>query len=186
MIEPSPTMPTVDPDLLRAHVEYSVWARQKALGMVDKLPPSAVTAPVESSFPSIFATLTHVYRADKYYFSFMSSEGTPWRELDSPESYVRLKSEWAKLHDEMLAWARESLNERSDVLLSGWAVWPCWMALMQMVSHGTHHLGQVLTLVRQAGYAPTPDENTDLIFYYLQRFPQAHQTNWKEAFGITE
>ena len=178
-------MPTVDPDLLLAHVEYSVWAVHKTLDMVDKLPAEALTKNVECSFPSIFATLQHVYHADRYYFTFMKGDRIEWRELDSPETYVHLKNEWAQLHTEILAWAKENLGERRDVVLSGWAVWPCWMALMQMVSHGTHHLGQVVTLVRQAGYTPTPDDFTDLIFFYLQRFPQQDQTRWQDAFGMT-
>ncbi len=71
MIEVSRTMPTVDPDLLLAHIEYSEWAVQKTLDMVDKLPAEAVAKRVESSFPSIFATLQHVYHGDKYHFTFM-------------------------------------------------------------------------------------------------------------------
>ena len=186
MIEASRTMPNVDPDLLLAQVEYSVWATQKTLDMVDKLPAEAVTKPVDSSFPTIFATLQHVYHGDKYYFTFMKGDAIEFQELDSPETYVDLKNEWARLHAEMLAWAKENLRGRKDVVLRGWAVWPCWMALMQMVSHGTHHLGQVVTLVRQAGGTPTPDDFTDLIVYYLQRFPQENQMAWKEAFGMTQ
>lgn len=57
------------------------------------------------------------------------------------------------------------------MILDGWGAWSTWHVIMQMANHTTHHLGQVLTLARQAGYEPTQDDWTDLILYYLQRFP---------------
>ena len=182
MIEPRRTPPETDFELLLAHVEYSIWATEKTLAMVDRLPEAAVTQKVESSFPSILATLVHVYRGDRYYFALMKGEET---KAAPPETYQELKREWANLHGEMTAWARDHLRARKDVVLKGWGVWPCWMALMQMVSHGTHHRGQVVTLLRQAGCTPTPDDFTDLIFYYLQRFPQAEQADWRAVFGMS-
>ena len=41
----------------------------------------------------------------------------------------------------------------------------------QVANHATHHLGQMLTLIRQAGYSPVQADWTDLILFYLQRFP---------------
>jgi uncharacterized damage-inducible protein DinB len=61
-------VPNVDPDLLLAHLEYVVWSVDKTLAMVDNLPPAAVTRPAASSFPSIFATLRHIYQGERYYF----------------------------------------------------------------------------------------------------------------------
>ena len=126
-----------------------------------------------------------MYNADLYYFKLMKGDTVdgPWPV--APETYAELKTRWSALHEDLLAWARESLSTQKDIVLKGWGVWPCWIALMQMVSHGTHHLGQVVTLVRQAGYTPAPDEFTDLIFYYIQRFPQENQLDWRSVFGMT-
>jgi len=176
--------PNIDPNLLAAHVEYAAWARRKVLGMLDALQEDELTKTVTSSFPSIFATMVHVYRADRYYFDKMRSDEEAKRP-EPPESYGALKQAWSELWDEMLPWAGTHLVERKDVVLEGWAKWPCWMALMQMVSHGTYHLGQVTTLIRQAGHAPTPDDMSDLIFFYLDRFPQEDQKPWKETFGMS-
>lgn len=44
------------------------------------------------------------------------------------------------------------------------------MIVMQIANHASHHLGQMLTLIRQTGYAPVQSDWTDLILYYLQRF----------------
>ncbi len=88
-----------------------------------------------------------------------------------PQTYADLKIELPKLHESILQWSRDNLHARQYMILHGWAAWPTWQVIMQMANHTTHHLGQVLTLARQAGYEPTQDDWTDLILYYLQRFP---------------
>jgi uncharacterized damage-inducible protein DinB len=173
--------PSIDSDFLLTHLEYAAWAARKTIAMVDKLPTEAITRPVESSMSSILATLQHVYQWDKYYFIHWQGGSVKPREVDQPATYSELKAEWPKLHSEMLSWAKSNLQERKHVVLEGWGVWPLWMTVMQVASHGTHHLGQVLTLVRQAGYSPEQDEWTDLIFYYLRRYPQKDQKKWLET-----
>ena len=88
-----------------------------------------------------------------------------------PHSYGELKEAWRQVHAELSAWAKASLPNRRNVLLSGWATWPTWMIVMQIANHASHHLGQVLTLIRQEGYAPGQSDWTDLILFYLERFP---------------
>jgi uncharacterized damage-inducible protein DinB len=169
------TMPNLDPDLLLAHLEYTAWAAKKTITMVDKLPAEVVTAPVESSFPSILATLQHLYQGDKYDFIHLQGGSVGVGEVTPPATYAELRQEWPRLHAEMLAWAKENLAACKDVVLSGWSISrPAWMVVMQMANHATHHLGQVVTLARQAGYRPERSDFTDLILYYLQRYPQQH------------
>jgi uncharacterized damage-inducible protein DinB len=166
-------MPNLDPDLLLAHLEYAAWAAKKTIAMVDKLPAEAVTAPVESSFPSILATLQHLYQGDKYDRIHLQGGSVGMGEITPPATYAELRQEWPRLHAELLTWAKGNLAARKDVMLSGWAIpRPAWMVVMQIANHATHHLGQVVTLARQAGYRPERSDFTDLIGYYLQRYPQ--------------
>ena len=141
--------------------------------MVDKLPAEAVTAPVESSFPNILATLQHLYQGDKYDLIHLQGGSVGMDEITPPATYAELRQEWPRLHAELLTWAKENLAARKDVMLTGWAI-PrlAWMVVMQIANHATHHLGQVVTLARQAGYRPERSDFTDLIGYYLQRYPQ--------------
>ena len=169
---PGSYSPNLDPDLLLNHLEYAGWAVQKIFAMVDKLPTESVTKPVVSSFTSILATLQHLYQWDGYYFTHMQGGSVGVGEVIPPATYAELKEELPKLHAEMMGWARENLPERKDLILHGWADWPVWMIIMQIANHTTHHLGQVVTLARQAGYEPEQADWTDLILYYLQRYPQ--------------
>ena len=174
--------PDVDPDLLVTHLEYAAWAAQKTLAMADKLPSAALTQPIKSSFPTILATMQHVYGWDKYYFIHLQGGSIEREAVEAPETYDELKHEWANLHSEMIGWAKENLASQKDAVLRGWGVWPSWMVVMQIANHATHHYGQLITLFHQLGYAPEPADWTDLIIHYLRRYPQDNQTDLVKPF----
>lgn len=167
----------MDPDLLLAHVEYPSWAVRKTLAFLDRLPPDAITQAVVSSYPSILATLQHLYQWDSYYFTHMRGGKIGVGQATAPQTYAELRVEAPKLHDAILEWARQNLNERKDSLLEVWAVLPVWQIVMHMANHTTHHLGQIVTMARQLGYAPAQEDWTDLIGYYMQRFPTEQAAN---------
>ena len=165
-------VPTIDPDLLLTHLEYTQWATQKTLAMIDRLPADALTKPLVSSFPSILETLRHSFHWDKYYLTHLQGGHVEVGEIIPPATYETLKQEWPTVHADLQAWVRANLPAKQNQMLSGWADWPVWMAIMQVANHTTHHLGQLVTLVRQAGYEPKQSDWTDLILYYMQRYPQ--------------
>ena len=167
--------PNVDPELLLALLEYARWATRKMLDALDRMPPGTPVQPVNSSFTTLLATLQHVYGWDRYYFIHLQGDHAKRDAISEPLTYQQLKLEWATLHQQIISWARAHLATRKDVVLDGWGVWPTWMVVMQLVNHGTHHLGQVMTLLRQLGYVPQPGDSTDLIRYLLRRYPQENQ-----------
>ena len=162
--------PDIPADLLISHVEYATWATERTLRMLDRLPAEELTRPVNSSFSTILDTLQHLYRWDRYYLVHLKGDRVQLDQIATPDGYPDLKRAWVELHKEVLDWARVHLSERKDVVLHGWSDWPTWMVVMQLGNHSSHHLGQVLTLVRQAGYAPQQSDWTDLILFYLDRF----------------
>jgi uncharacterized damage-inducible protein DinB len=118
---------------------------------------------------------------DKYYLTHLQGGSVEPREVEVPASYAELRAEWQRVHEEMLSWARQHLAAKKDQVLDGWGVWPVWMVVMQIANHATYHRGQVLTLLRQAGYVPERGEWSDLILYYLGRYPQENQKEWLQA-----
>jgi uncharacterized damage-inducible protein DinB len=173
--------PEVDSELLVALLDYTRWATQGILDGVRQLPPAALSEPVKSSFPTLLATLQHVYGWDKYYFIHLQGGQAERRSIPEPSTYDELRRAWALLHSDIVSWAKENLAARKDVVLHGWGVWPAWMVVMQMTNHVTHHFGQVVTLLRQLGYAPEKMDSTDLIRYLLRRYPQENQKEWLKA-----
>jgi uncharacterized damage-inducible protein DinB len=175
-------VPEVDPELLVALLEYSTWVAQRILGRVDQLPPAALTQPVQHSFPTLLATLRHVYGWETYYFVHLQGGRAERASISEPDTYAELRRAWAHLHSDIVTWATGSLSTRKDVVLDGWGIWPTWMVVMQMANHATHHFGQVVTLLHQLGYTPEKMGSTDLIRYLLRRYPQENQKQWlKEA-----
>lgn len=168
-------IPDLDPELLLTHLEYAAWATRKTIAMVDELPPDAVTKTVNSSFPGILATLQHVYGGDLYYFTHLQGGSIEPQDVKAPDTYDELKAAWTKLHADMREWAKAHLADARNDVIDAYGVFPVWMAVMQIASHATHHLGQIVTLLRQAGYEPSDHDLTDLIFYYLRRYPQPNQ-----------
>jgi uncharacterized damage-inducible protein DinB len=164
-------MPDIDADVLIAHLEYASWAVKRTIGFLDKLPPESLTCSVVSSFPSICATLQHLYQWDSYYLTHMRGGRIGVGEAMAPEAYSDLKRDLPELQDAMLRWAQENVPKHKDTILQGWGSWPVWQIIMHVTNHTTHHLGQILTLAREAGYEPAFDDWTDLILFYLQRFP---------------
>jgi uncharacterized damage-inducible protein DinB len=49
---------------LRNLVDYHCWAGDRLLDAVERLTPEEFTRRIESSFPSVRETLTHLYGAD--------------------------------------------------------------------------------------------------------------------------
>jgi uncharacterized damage-inducible protein DinB len=165
----------VEPTLLLAYLEYTRWATDQVLTRVDQLPADALTRPVVNSFPTLLDTLTHVYGWQEYYFIHLQGGRIARGDVAAPPSYAELRTAWRALNRDVVSWAAEHIAARKDVVLEGWGVWPAWMVVLQMASHATHHFGQVVTLLRQLGFAPERMESIDLMRYLLRRFPQPGQ-----------
>ena len=113
MVEPTErSWPDLDPDLLLTHLDYSSWAVQKTLAMVDRLPPEPVVEQVNSSFSSILATLQHVYSWDLYYLKLMKGKGVEYHEIVPPTTWENLKVEWTTIHEEMWSWDVEPGSQK--------------------------------------------------------------------------
>lgn len=179
--DPNTHAPDVDPELLVAQLEYARWAARRMLDAVKALPAEALTRPVTSSFPTLLATLQHVFGWDKYYLVHLKGGHVERAAVPVPASFEELEREWAAVHAETIAWAREHVAARKDLVLEGWGAWPTWMIILQMASHATHHYGQVVTLLRQLGYPQERMDSTDLILYLLRRYPQPNQKPWVQA-----
>jgi uncharacterized damage-inducible protein DinB len=163
----------IDPAVLTAHVQFIAWATRRDLDLIRKLTPEQQSRELISSFPSILATLQHLYQGNVSWFSRMRGDPIPWASIQAPKTFLELDTAWQKLLDEMTAWAktRTAAQWRSRLSLNasqgGKRDVPLWQAIMHLSNHDSYHRGQLTTLIRQVGGTPT---NTDLLFYYLDHF----------------
>lgn len=106
-------VPDVDTQLLLTHLQYALWAVTKTIAVLDKLPEHAITCSVVNSFPSICATLQHLYQSDSYYFTHMQGGKIAFGAVAVPQTYADLKIELPKLHESILQWSRDNLHARN-------------------------------------------------------------------------
>lgn len=149
------------------HLRYHRWASRLALEAARRLSPEERARALESSFPGVLGTLSHLYFADLVWFARLKGEPGPAR----PEALAleALEGEWLPLLDRYVAWA-ESLDERGwnravaykDLAGRSWET-PVRQIILHLVNHGSYHRGQLATLLRQLGRTPP---QTDLIAYY--------------------
>ena len=152
-------------------VDFHYWATKRALDAVEPLTPDQFTKDLGNSFVSVRDTLAHLYGADWIWCARWQGESPsalPEAQLfpdlasirrawDAHEPQVRavLKRFGEIGVDQPVEYVRNGVRQAQ----------PFSHTLQHVVNHGTHHRGQVVTMLRQLGVAaPT----TDLIAFYRE------------------
>ena len=156
--------------LLVHHFEFHRWANNEILKIVEALPKLVREEERNSSFGGIFGTLAHQYQADAAWLDRFHQVPVLSRDKYAvPEDFTEFAAKWRAVLDGLLAFASEQDGDAwSNVLhyrlFSGKeADSPMWQMALHVVNHGSYHRGQVVTMLRQAGYQAI---STDLIFFY--------------------
>ena len=151
-------MPTGIASLCRSHLKHMQWADSTVL---------AAALKQEASYPA----LIHVYGGEEVWLRrLMGEESFQLAQVAHPAGMKELAESWPALHQrwrdfaasrtteedwEKMAPHRNSRGERFEM--------PVWQIVMHVANHGTHHRGQVIKQMRDAGHTPPP---TDLILFY--------------------
>jgi uncharacterized damage-inducible protein DinB len=162
----------IDAEFLSGHLRYTRWASDQMLQAARALSNEELHRHLFSSYPSVHATLLHIFRADRIWLSRVvarqiSPFGQPGEESISLEA---LERQWHAVSDEFIHWASALSDERIDgalnyVNLRGEAhTLFIWHIVLHVVNHGSYHRGQITTMLRQLGHVPP---GTDLSLYYL-------------------
>jgi uncharacterized damage-inducible protein DinB len=156
-------------DHLRRVYDYSYWANEKLLGVVQKLTPQEFTRSVAGSYGSIRTTLVHVLSAE---WGWLDRCGGPSRgERLDPEKYPTAEAlieTWGHVEQSMRSFLATLTDEdlERDVEFALGAGAKQWLPLGDLLHHGAlhaaHHRWQVALLLRALGYTPG---NFDWLFY---------------------
>ena len=157
-------------DIGRAHLHYHRWATSQVLQETAPLPSEQLVKDFKGSFHSIYETLIHLFQADSIWLDRL--EGRPTGTLAdyaAPGCTFELRDAWLGVLDRMVNWA-EGLNEAdwsretSYKTLAGMSYnTAVWQIVLHIVNHGSHHRGQIASMLRQLGIKPV---NLDLIGFY--------------------
>ncbi len=153
---------------------YMLWADRLTLGAVRPVKLEDLTRDAGVSFRSVLGTLSHMLVSQRLWLSrFLGNPLTSVPRLDEypdlpswiagwEESASQIEAFLAGLSDEQVAmpltWA--SLPDGAVHTL------PLWQTVIHLVNHTTFHRGQVISLLRQMGYAVP---HTDLVLFFNER-----------------
>lgn len=154
-----------------ALADYIIWADNIAMGWLNQISDEQWNLPAISSFGSIRQTAVHIASAEKIWLDC-------WENVPDP---VYLSATFKGTKDELISIWKKSLaglksfiekypeeNYQQEVVVIKPNGEEGRMEFAQtfphMVNHSTYHRGQLVTLLRQAGF--TQFSSTDLFTYY--------------------
>jgi uncharacterized damage-inducible protein DinB len=156
-------------------VNYNVWANQKICGFITHAGDAMARLEQQSSFPSVYKTLIHIWGAEWIWLLRLKNE--------SPASFPAANFS-GSLEEACAGWLKASTDFEKEILsfsdaeaLSRQVIYrnlkgePFISTVQEVVSHcmnhSTFHRGQLVTLLRGAGYKELG--STDMITYYREK-----------------
>ena len=151
---------------------YNSWANYKAMDWLCQIDDEQWERANVSSFSSVKKTAVHLASAEKIWIDF-------WTAVKNP---VYLSSEFAGTRDELIdIWSAASKgldsfiqrHPEEDYMRSVIFVYPngktgqmpYYQTFAHIINHSTYHRGQLVTLMRQAGY--NQFSSIDLATYHI-------------------
>jgi uncharacterized damage-inducible protein DinB len=159
---------------LQLLLDYHYWARDRLLEAVAPLTSEQLTADRGNSFPSIHATIVHLYGADWIWLSRW--EGVSPTALPSANEFPDLaavRAAWRDIETRLRALVdrlgedgiQRPIEYRGPTGVLQAQLF--WQMFQHLVNHGSYHRGQVTTMLRQIKMAPP--KSLDLIAFYRER-----------------
>ena len=161
----------IDAEFLTGHLRFTRWASDRMLQAARALTKEELHRYLYSSYPSVHATLLHIFRSDRIWLSRVTAKPiSPTEPGEESLTLDALEQKWHAVHDQFIAWASALSQQQIDgdldyVNMKGEAhTLAIWQIVLHVVNHGSYHRGQLTTMLRQLAHVPP---NTDLSTYYL-------------------
>ncbi len=163
-------------DNVRTLYAYNSWANRRVLDACAPLSAEQLTQNLHSSFPSVRDTLAHIMLAEWLWLERWLGRSPAFPPSDFAD-LAAIRARWQTIETDLNAFIRklsaadldrtvEYKNTKGTVFSN-----PMWQMLQHLVNHGTYHRGQITTMLRQLGAAPS---TTDLIAFFRENAGKAH------------
>jgi len=153
---------------------YNSWADQKAIDWLCQITDEQWEQVNISSFSSIRQTAVHIASAEKIWIDFWTGSADP---VYLSANFTGTKSEllaiWKAasngLETFIIAHPAENLNQPVSFIYPNGNIgqMPYYQTFAHIINHSTYHRGQLVTLLRQAGYDQF--SSVDLATYYITK-----------------
>ncbi|WP_046175922.1 DinB family protein [Domibacillus indicus] len=149
--------------------DYHAWANEQMLGHILQQFPDVFTKPATGPFSSIARTFEHIYEVDKIWFSRMAGKNLPPADGAEFTDVQQAKEAFNSLSKQISSFLRREPHGNKMICykdLEGNSFQNTLSELVtHIVNHGTSHRGNIVVMLREAGYRSCP---TDYI-YFLRR-----------------
>ncbi len=157
-------------DLLTLYAGYNIWANNLVIDALNMLPPQKLEQAMNSSFPTILATVTHIWSAEDIWLQRLNNVPNPiWAEINFSGDFIAACLNWqvASRGLEQFTLAQTDGTLKTNAHYTDRAghryTLPVCELLIHVFNHSTYHRGQLITLLREAGATKVP--GTDFLLY---------------------
>lgn len=150
-------------EVLTVLARYHYWANEKLLEAILKLPPEMPMREMTSSFPSLFKTFAHLYKAEQVWLLRLKQNENPLESIIPFEGTFDVLAEKILAHNkEMIEWIKA---QKEAFLVHPVAFYDfkkqyfkttAHQCLLHVFNHGSYHRGQAITLLRELGSTRLP------------------------------
>ena len=158
-------------ELLLKYAQYNVWANKLLIDVLLQLDNEQAEREMISSFPSIKATVFHIWSAEYVWYQRLTLVEHPlWIETDYKGTFAEACNAWQEVSANLVAFVEKQYDERSlthifqfyDTKKNSHKM-QVNLVLQHIFNHSTNHRGQLITLLRQVGVTKIPQ--TDFITF---------------------
>jgi uncharacterized damage-inducible protein DinB len=160
--------------LLVQFASYHLWANSVLTSRIQKLPAEQYTQTVNSSFPTLLATLLHEWDAESIWWQRMKLQEQVVRPSDGftgdMDAAIKGLLNQSRQWQEWVQQAQEHMLEHEFIYQTSRKEkfkQPVFQVLLHLFNHGTYHRGQVVTMLRLLGVVDIPA--TDFIIWSRSR-----------------
>ncbi|MFB4168222.1 DinB family protein [Virgibacillus sp. JSM 102003] len=158
--------------------DYHLWANNKFFGHLKELPDEIYSQEIESVFPSIAETLSHIYVTDTIWlgvilednFDQVRASGVKAAEATKGKNLEDLEDMFKELSERYKAFFNSEDDFDRPMVLEhphyGRLETQLSNLVQQVVNHGTYHRGNLTAMIRQLGHPSVP---TDYILYLYDK-----------------
>jgi uncharacterized damage-inducible protein DinB len=153
---------------------FNNWADYRVIKWLNQITDEQWSQVAVSSFGSIRDTAVHIVSAKKIWLDFWTNAPNPiYLSAGFTGTREQLLGIWEKASTELTSfienYPKADFGKEINVLKPNGELITMEFrkTLPHMVNHSTYHRGQLVTLLRQAGFSDF--SNTDLFTYYLSR-----------------
>lgn len=159
-------------EFLLRYLRYNVWANKRIAAVLDQLDETKYDETITSSFPSIRKTVFHLMDAEYIWLMRLQGQSLSKGFSDSlpagtkPSYYPEVSEKFLRFIEEKgeayFAAVIDYRNLKGDAFSSTVAE-----IVMHCMNHSTFHRGQLVTMIRQAGWNEKLP-STDMITYFRE------------------